>query len=118
MPNDENNTPCPIACGECCRYWRDVDELTTKFPNQSYWQSCPNHDETKGCTLPRNERPDVCNEYLCEKANAVAFPDAYTTQMMKEILERVLQTQHGIEGSGPRSEGALQETKGHGGNLR
>jgi hypothetical protein len=116
MPNDANDIPCPIACGECCRYWRDVDELVEKFPTQSYWQDCPNLDETKGCILPRNERPDVCNEYLCEKANAVAFPDAYTTQMMKEILERVSKKQDGNASVASHEHGEVQEAKEHGGD--
>jgi hypothetical protein len=92
MPNDEEiksaDISCPIACGECCSYWRDIDELTAQYPNQSYWQPCPNNTET-GCRLQRNERPDICNEYLCHKANAVAFPNDATAKMMKEILERV-----------------------------
>jgi len=95
MPNDESkpklaNISCPIACGECCQYWRDIDELTAKYPNQSYWQPCPNNDPENGCKLPRNERPAICNDYLCSKAEAVAFPNAHTTQMMREILERAL----------------------------
>jgi hypothetical protein len=80
---------CPICCGDCCRYWRDVEELLEKFPQQSIWSNCPNNDEQKGCLLPRNSRPSICNHYLCDKARAIVYPDGHTAKMMQEILDRV-----------------------------
>lgn len=93
MPKDKktdaSDVACPIACGECCSYWRDVDELTVKYPDCKVWQPCPHLEENEGCTLPRNERPHICKEYLCGKASAVVDPNSHTAQMMREILARV-----------------------------
>jgi len=57
---------CPIQCGQCCAYWRDVF-------SEEVWSElieCP-HMGPKGCKLPRNKRPDPCIEYLCEIADEV-----------------------------------------------
>ena len=58
-------TKCPISCGQCCSYWRDVPELC-----RSEGPYCP-HEGTKGCRLYRKNRPVACTEYLCDVAQAV-----------------------------------------------
>jgi hypothetical protein len=83
----DTGMPCPIMCGECCSYWRDVEELVDEN-QKDFWQSCPNETDL-GCKLPREERPEACNDHMCEKAEAVLYPNAHTKEMLKEILSRV-----------------------------
>jgi len=82
-------TPCPIMCGECCSYWRDVDELKDAHPTE-HWSTCPNETDL-GCRLPREKRPQACNDHMCEKAEAVLYPNKHTKAVLKEILLRVAQ---------------------------
>ena len=53
---------CPILCGQCCEYWRDVVEAEGSI--------CP-HEGLRGCKLPRKDRPQGCLDYMCEIAQAV-----------------------------------------------
>lgn len=50
---------CPIKCGMCC-YDADNPEYEDE-PVCHYWSK-------DGCRLPRDERPDFCNVYLCKRA--------------------------------------------------
>lgn len=89
MPK-EYGIVCPIRCGECCeRYWRDIDELAKKFPDEQ-WGPCP-HQKDDGCELPRGERPEGCNEHFCDKAEAILYPNALTQTILKGILARAEQ---------------------------
>jgi hypothetical protein len=38
------------------------------LPEKSFKDSCVNHTE-KGCSLPKNMRSHVCNDYLCDPLN-------------------------------------------------
>ncbi len=38
------------------------------LPEKSFKDSCVNHTE-KGCSLPKNMRSQVCNDYLCDPLN-------------------------------------------------
>lgn len=61
---------CPMRCGQCCDYWRDVDSLAEAHPDRQSWQACP-HDGRAGCRLPRKDRPPECTAYLCDTARLV-----------------------------------------------
>lgn len=61
---------CPIQCGQCCDYWRDVPELVTDAVMRPNARCCPHH-ETRGCGLARKDRPEACVDYLCGVAEAV-----------------------------------------------
>lgn len=61
---------CPIHCGQCCDYWRNVSELVSDAVMHPNTVSCP-HLSEHGCSLQRNDRPVVCVEYLCGVAQAV-----------------------------------------------
>lgn len=50
---------CPIKCGKCC--YDDENPEYEDDPVCHYWSG-------KGCKLPREERPDFCNIYLCKRA--------------------------------------------------
>jgi hypothetical protein len=69
MPS--RGTVCPLRCGQCCEYWRDVwllaDEAAAHHPNAV---QCP-HEGRRGCRLPRGERPLVCLDFICGVAKAV-----------------------------------------------
>lgn len=93
MPTDEKRNNdiihvCPIMCGTCCDYWRDIPELTEDEPPDTVWNKCPNLTET-GCKLPRNERPEECVAYLCTQAVNALFPDRVTQQVTKLVLDAV-----------------------------
>lgn len=105
------DTVCPICCGECCMYWRDVEELLEKFPRESIWSTCPNNDDIKGCLLPRNERPTACNHYLCDKASAIVYPNEHTTRMMQEILIRIANEPPKEHGDTPKHEEITKKHK-------
>ena len=53
-----------VHCGECCSFWRDVEEFE-QLAKDPVIQECP-HLTDHGCSLPRKDRPDACVEYLCE----------------------------------------------------
>lgn len=100
MPR-ETGVTCPIRCGECCeQQWRDIEELAQKFPDD-FWKPCP-HQKDLGCELPREKRPAGCNEHLCDRAEAILYPNPITLVILKEILARVEQEEkeHG-ERRGP-----------------
>lgn len=87
----EHGIVCPIRCGECCeRYWRDIDELAKKYPDDHLWGPCP-HQKDDGCELPRSERPAGCNEHFCDKAEAIMYPNILTQTILKGILAHVEQ---------------------------
>ena len=51
---------CTTGCGECCeQYWYQAFYIE-KHPGTS----CP-HLQDAGCSLPRNQRPKSCNDFLC-----------------------------------------------------
>ena len=59
---------CPIGCGECCDEWAYVEALWEK--GKKYLRRgdpCPNLGAS-GCVLPRNQRPKVCRDHLCNRA--------------------------------------------------
>ena len=59
---------CPINCGDCCKEWGYVEELWT--PETSHLNMddpCPNLGAS-GCVLPRDKRPKICREHLCDRA--------------------------------------------------
>lgn len=70
--NPLENIPCPVSCGNCCKFWVDVPELTDRFPRRSANLSCPYQRPRRGCKLKRSRRPKVCNLYLCEIGMALA----------------------------------------------
>ena len=86
--SDEMGIVCPIMCGQCCMYWRDIIELVEKFPTSNSWSECPNRGDL-GCTIGRECRPAACNEHLCERAEAVVYPNPITLALLKKIIERV-----------------------------
>lgn len=45
-----------------------LDSYMAYLPEYSFEDSCVNHTET-GCTLPRNMRSAVCNDYVCNPLN-------------------------------------------------
>ena len=48
------------------RAWADaVDDYLRRIPERHASGSCLNHGE-RGCTLPREMRSDICNEYACD----------------------------------------------------
>lgn len=57
---------CPVSCGECCGYWKDVTALE-RLIQEIYpqYRECP-HLSDEGCKLPRNKRPVECTAYICE----------------------------------------------------
>lgn len=57
---------CPLQCGQCCDYWRDVPELTKHVSAPE----CP-HLGADGCKLPRRRRPPACVKYVCGVAQAI-----------------------------------------------
>lgn len=81
-----NDHTCPVMCGECCGYWQDVPELTSKFPDRPLWSDCPHLGDT-GCDLPRNERPMECLDYLCTKAADELFPNETTQDIIKRAID-------------------------------
>ena len=65
---------CPIKCGRCC-----------------YDPDCPDDDEEpchfwskRGCKLPRNERPDFCNIYMCKRAEQLLIQLQVENRYTKE----------------------------------
>lgn len=50
-------TECTIKCGKYC-----YDPAIKHEPPCLSWK------KKVGCLLPREQRPDVCNMFLCEKA--------------------------------------------------
>jgi len=61
---------CPVACGVCCDYWKDVPsvafmQLSKEIVGPSFPLECP-HLKDNGCCLPRKKRPLECLIYLCE----------------------------------------------------
>jgi len=62
---------CPLRCGQCCEYWRDVPALVADAAMRPNTEVCP-HEGGRGCTLRRGDRPAECTGYLCDVAMAVA----------------------------------------------
>lgn len=62
---------CPVACGECCEYWKDLLYSEPEFfpgltrENAKDMYDCPNLTE-EGCRLPRAARPPGCLGFSCE----------------------------------------------------
>jgi hypothetical protein len=65
-----NGVRCPLQCGQCCDYWRDVPELVTDAVMKPNAVECP-HLTDRGCGLQRKDRPEECVDYLCGVACAV-----------------------------------------------
>lgn len=69
-PKVNQGTVCPLRCGQCCDYWRDVSRLVKECGSvgSAYRRpDCP-HLGKAGCKLPRAERPIECTNYLCDTA--------------------------------------------------
>jgi hypothetical protein len=60
-----NPIQCPVSCGWCCDYWRDVFPL---YPEEI--TECPNLT-SKGCRYQLEDRGEACGCYLCELGMAV-----------------------------------------------
>jgi len=63
---------CPLRCGQCCDYWKDVPELAIDAAGRPNSVSCP-HQGRSGCTLQRKDRPEACVDYLCGVSEAVIY---------------------------------------------
>lgn len=61
---------CPLRCGQCCEYWRDVPDLVADAAMRPNAQTCP-HEGARGCKLARVDRPAECVDYLCGVGLAV-----------------------------------------------
>lgn len=79
------DVPCPIGCGKCCKYWRDVDELKYLAEAKPKRVRCPNLREN-GCKLKRSRRPAECNNYVCE-LGALAVTGRVTIEDAERVLE-------------------------------
>lgn len=56
-----HDVSCPIKCGKCCSYWRDVVDS-----EYHHLDKCPNMGEgNMGCMLKREDQPFECKYYLC-----------------------------------------------------
>lgn len=78
------NIKCPVHCGMCCTYWKDVIDLApliAKYPNEP---ECPNLREN-GCKFKRRDMPFQCKSHLCELAMLAI--DKLVTQ--EQILKAV-----------------------------
>ena len=67
MLSTDKPVECPLQCGQCCDYWKDVDVLRHRY---STAVDCPFLGKD-GCTKPRDQRPLPCLEYICEVGQAV-----------------------------------------------
>lgn len=69
MVDDEGyvmlNSRCPVSCGACCGFWRDVIDLKPVSEKKPEARFCPNLRST-GCYLKRPHRPLECRGYVCE----------------------------------------------------
>jgi hypothetical protein len=59
------DNPCPIGCGFCCKYWRQVKELAHLARRDV--DRCPYLRKT-GCRLKRSKMPVTCRAFTCELA--------------------------------------------------
>ena len=90
VSNDDR--PCPVACGKCCvDDWTTVKELQKRFPLEAvkpvkFQPHCPLLGDD-GCTLPREERPAVCKDFLCDVGGRVYFKELSLAFAVKYIYE-------------------------------
>jgi hypothetical protein len=71
------NIKCPVHCGMCCTYWKDVVDLAplvARYPNEP---GCPNLRKN-GCKFKRRNMPLQCRSHLC--ALAMLAVDKLVTQ--------------------------------------
>ena len=84
---------CPVACGCCCDFWKDVPSialasLTAEIMGPAYAE-CP-HLKDNGCCLPRKKRPLECLTYLCE-LGILATEKLVTEEEITQVLDQGLQ---------------------------
>jgi len=85
---------CPVACGCCCDYWKDVPsvafmQLSKEIVGPSFPLECP-HLKDNGCCLPRKKRPLECLIYLCE-LGILATEKMVTEEEITRVLDEGLQ---------------------------
>lgn len=56
---------CPVNCGRCCRFWRQVRSLSHLSDRNRDADRCP-HLRKNGCRLKRSKMPAECRAFLCE----------------------------------------------------
>jgi hypothetical protein len=61
---------CPLRCGQCCEFWRDVPELFSDAVERPNVLECP-HLGRDGCGLRQVDRPVACRDFICGVAQAV-----------------------------------------------
>jgi hypothetical protein len=77
---------CPVACGVCCGYWKEVLLLACAQAGPELPEECP-HLSGTGCRLPRKSRPLVCLTYLCE-LGILAIEGRVTQADIDRVLEQ------------------------------
>lgn len=76
-PRPNLGVVCPLRCGQCCDYWRDVERLVREAGgvDAAYRQGVCHNLGRAGCKLPRAERPVECTMYRCDTVQALMAGD-------------------------------------------
>lgn len=84
------DVPCPVGCGRCCKYWREVRELEHIAQSKPDRERCPNLRDS-GCKLKRSRMPLQCKAYLCELAG-LAIMGKVTVEEAQRVYDADAQT--------------------------
>lgn len=84
------DVPCPVGCGRCCKYWREVKELEHIAASKPDRERCPNM-RSQGCKLKRSRMPLQCRAYLCELAGLALTGDV-TIEEAQRVIDADAQT--------------------------
>ena len=77
---------CPVGCGLCCGYWKEVLLLACEQVVSELSEECPHLSDT-GCRLLRKNRPLACLTYLCE-LGILAMEGRVTQADIDRVLEQ------------------------------